>query len=59
MVTGKRQAGELRGGTMNRRQDHSSQGAFVRFGHRVAAIVHELNYAQTRLASARNTPERF
>jgi hypothetical protein len=44
---------------MNRRQTHSTQGAFARFGHRVAAIVHELNYAQTRLTSSRNTPERF
>ena len=58
MVTGK--AGRiLRGGTVNRQQTHRSQGAFARFGHRVAAIVHELNYAQTRLTSSRNTPERF
>ena len=44
---------------MNRHQPQGNQGAFVRFGRRVAAIVHELNYAQTQLSSARNTPERF
>ena len=31
----------------------------ARFGRRVAAIVAECNYAQTRVASLRNTPERF
>ena len=30
-----------------------------RIGRRVAAIVAECNYAQTQLASARNTPARF
>jgi len=31
----------------------------ARIGRRVAAIVAECNYAQTQLASARNTPARF
>jgi hypothetical protein len=40
-------------------QTQVTEGPLARFGHRVAAIVHELNYAQTRLTSSRNTPERF
>jgi hypothetical protein len=31
----------------------------ARIGRRVAAIVAECNYAQARLISLRNTPERF
>ena len=41
---------------------HVTQGVrapLARFGRRVAAIVAECNYAQTRLTSVRNTPERF
>ena len=38
---------------------HEGRGPVARFGRRVAAIVAECNYAQTRLASARNTPARF
>ena len=34
-------------------------GPLARFGRRIAAIVAECNYAQTRLTSLRNTPERF
>jgi hypothetical protein len=35
------------------------QGALARIGRRVAAIVAECNYAQTRVASSRHTPVRF
>jgi hypothetical protein len=41
---------------------HVTQGVrapLARIGRRVAAIVAECNYAQTRLASSRNTPARF
>ena len=41
---------------------HVMQGVrapLARIGRRVAAIVAECNYAQTRLTSLRNTPERF
>jgi len=31
----------------------------ARIGRRIAAIVAECNYAQTRVTSLRNTPERF
>lgn len=34
-------------------------GPLARIGRRIAAIVAECNYAQTRLTSLRNTPERF
>jgi hypothetical protein len=36
-----------------------TQGPLARIGRRIAAIVAECNYAQTRVASPRNTPERF
>jgi hypothetical protein len=55
MVTGEEIAG-TQGGTMNH---NVTQGPLARIGRRVAAIVAECNYAQTRLTSARNTPERF
>jgi hypothetical protein len=32
------------------------QGPLARFGRRVAAVVAECNYAQTRVSSLRNTP---
>jgi hypothetical protein len=41
---------------------HVSQGVrapLARIGRRIAAIVAECNYAQTRVTSSRNTPERF
>ncbi|HEY1920590.1 MAG TPA: hypothetical protein VGH27_33895 [Streptosporangiaceae bacterium] len=41
---------------------HTTQDArtpLARFGRRVAAFVAECNYAQSRLASLRNTPARF
>jgi hypothetical protein len=58
MVTGDDMAGN-RGGTMNRNIPQGTRGPLARFGQRVAAIVAECNYAQTRLTSLRNTPERF
>jgi len=35
------------------------RGPLARFGRRVAAIVAECNYAQTRMTSLRDTPARF
>jgi len=35
------------------------RGPLARIGRRVAAIVAECNYAQTRLTSLRDTPARF
>jgi hypothetical protein len=58
MVTGDNRAGN-RGGTMNRNISQGTRGPLARFGQRIAAIVAECNYAQTRLTSLRNTPERF
>jgi hypothetical protein len=37
----------------------SVRGPLARIGRRVAAIVAECNYAQTRLTSLRNTPGRI
>jgi hypothetical protein len=34
-------------------------GPLARIGRRVAAIVAECNYAQTRVTSPRNTPAHF
>jgi hypothetical protein len=44
---------------MNRNMTQGIRGPLARIGRRVAAIVAECTYAQTRLASLRNTPERF
>ena len=44
---------------MNHNVTQSAQGPMARIGRRVAAIVAECNYAQTRVTSSRNTPERF
>ena len=41
---------------MNRRVTQGIQGPLARIGRRVAAIVAECNYAQTRVTSLRNTP---
>jgi len=41
---------------------HVTQGVrapLARIGRRLAAIVAECNYAQTRVTSLRNTPARF
>jgi hypothetical protein len=57
-VTGKEMAGK-RGGTMNTNATHSTRGPLARFGHRIAAIVAEMNDAGNRLASPQHTPERY
>lgn len=44
---------------MNHNVTQSVQSPLARIGRRVAAIVAECNYAQTRMASLRNSPERF
>ena len=44
---------------MNHHVTQDVRGPLARIGQRVAAIVAECNYAQTRVASSRNTPERF
>jgi hypothetical protein len=58
MVTGEEIAGN-RGGTMNYHVTQSVRAPLARIGRRVAAIVAECNYAQTRLTSLRNTSARF
>ncbi len=44
---------------MNHNVTQDVPGRLARIGRRVAAIVAECNYAQTRVTSLRNTPERF
>jgi hypothetical protein len=44
---------------MNHNVTQGIRGPLARIGRRVAAIVAECNYAQTRVTSLRNTPERF
>ena len=44
---------------MNHNVRQGVRGLLARIGRRVAAIVAECNYAQTRVTSLRNTPERF
>jgi hypothetical protein len=58
MVTGDEMAGN-QGGTMNHNVTQGIRGPLARIGRRVAAIVAECNYAQTRVTSVRNTPEHF
>ena len=41
---------------MNHNVTQEARGPLARFGQRVAAIVGECNYAQTRATSLRNTP---
>jgi hypothetical protein len=36
-----------------------TRGPLARIARRIAAIVAECNYAQTRMASLLNTPERY
>jgi hypothetical protein len=55
MVTGQQMAGN-RGGTMNRNLTQGVPGPLARIGRRVAAVVAECNYAQTRLISLQDTP---
>jgi hypothetical protein len=58
MVTGEQMAGN-RGGTMNHIVRQGIPGPLARIGRRIAAIVAECNYAQTRLTSLLDTPARF
>ena len=58
MMTGEQMAGD-RGGMMNHHMTHRARGPLARIGRRVAAIVAECNYAQTRITSLRDTPARF
>jgi hypothetical protein len=44
---------------MNHNVTQGVRGPLARIGRRVAAIVTECNYAQTRVTSLRNTPARF
>ncbi len=44
---------------MNRTMTHDVQGPLARIRQRVAAFVAECNDAQSRLASAQRTPERY
>jgi hypothetical protein len=44
---------------MNHNVTQGVQGPLARFGRRVAAIVAECNYAQSRVDSLRNTPGRI
>ena len=44
---------------MNHHVTQDVRGPLARIGRRVAAIVAECNYAQTRLASPQHTPEHF
>ena len=44
---------------MNHHVTQGVRGPLVRISRRVAAIVAECNYAQTRVTSLRNTPARF
>lgn len=41
---------------MNHSTKQSGRASLAHIGRRVAAIVAECNYAQTRLSSLRNTP---
>ena len=58
MVAGEEMAGN-RGGTMNYSVTRGAPGLLARVGRRVAAIVAECNYAQTRITSLRDTPSHF
>jgi hypothetical protein len=57
-VTGDEITGNL-GGMMNHNLRPGLRGPLARIGRRVAAIVAECNYVQTRMTSLRNTPARF
>jgi hypothetical protein len=48
--------GENRGGTMTHIVTQGVRGSLAGISRRVAAIVAECNYAQTRVTSLRNTP---
>jgi hypothetical protein len=55
MVTGEEPARNP-GGTMNHNVTQSARRPLARIGRRIAAIVAECNYAQSRLTSLRDTP---
>jgi hypothetical protein len=44
---------------MNHNATRSARAPLARFGRRIAAIVAECNYAQTRVSSLRNTPSAY
>jgi len=44
---------------MNHNVTQEARRPLARIGRRIAAIVAEANYAQTRLTSLRDTPARF
>jgi hypothetical protein len=44
---------------MNHNLSQGVSGPLARIGRRIAAIIAECNYAQMRMTSLRNTPERF
>jgi hypothetical protein len=44
---------------MNHNVTQGVRGPLARFGRRVAAVVAECNYAQTRVTSLRNTSARI
>ena len=44
---------------MNHHVTQGLRAPLARIGRRVAAIVAECNYAQTRMTSVRDTPARF
>jgi hypothetical protein len=44
---------------MTRNVTQDTRSPLARLGRRVAAIVAECNYAQTRVSSLRNTPAHF
>ncbi len=44
---------------MNHTMTAGARGPLARIGRRVAAIVAECNYAQTRVTSLRNTPTAY
>jgi hypothetical protein len=44
---------------MNHNVTQGVRGPLARIGRRIAAIVAECNYAQTRVTSLRNTPASF
>jgi hypothetical protein len=44
---------------MNHNPTRDTRGLLARIGRRLAAIVAECNYAQTRMTSLRDTPAHF
>jgi hypothetical protein len=44
---------------MNHNMTQGIRGSLARISRRIATIVADCDYAQTRLTSLRNTPERF